>query len=221
MLICSDCWCTPGHWACAVPLFQTLACNNLWPWNQSWLFMLGLILCEFIQPRKSFHLCQPSKDCLHFWFKIIVQIETQCNHVYTQADKCMYVCTLSQTLWDWFTWKQKASWGVAVALNDKCLYVPCDLTCLVWGYSCHTQLPLFQTPALCVFLSVYMKYMRKQISSFRWFVCGSLQTLNTFVPSSLCLLTLICVVTSYWHSNKQVSILVKSSWFPKKKLNIW
>lgn len=43
VFICKDCWCSPGHWACAVPLFQTLACNNLWPWNQSWLFMLGLI----------------------------------------------------------------------------------------------------------------------------------------------------------------------------------
>lgn len=28
--------------------------NNLWPWNQSWLFMLGLILYGFIQPRSPF-----------------------------------------------------------------------------------------------------------------------------------------------------------------------
>lgn len=154
MLIFKDCGCIPGHWACAVPFFQTLAFNNLWPWNQSWLFMLGLILCGFIQPRVSFHLCQPGKDippCLHFWSKIIVQIHTHtyrhsytytCNHVYMQAEKCMYAYTLmrfhidshrgkrphGEWLWLWVinacvrpvTWPVWSK-GKAAALTHNCL----------------------------------------------------------------------------------------------------
>lgn len=101
----------PGQRAWAVPIFQTFACNNSWPWNQSWMFMLGLILYEFIQAGTAFapplhlpkhththscHLSQCFPSCIIAQKHKQVQCTFAHTHTRARTSRCTLVSLYTQ-----------------------------------------------------------------------------------------------------------------------------
>lgn len=92
-------------WHVLVHFFQTLGCNNLWPWNQSGLFMLGLILRGCIRQWMSSHLCQEG----------FLSVCAPNQSLHTRRTDTLNDSNHAGMFSDWF-----AQRGVVVALNDKC-----------------------------------------------------------------------------------------------------